>query len=178
MRNSPQMRILVTAALVAIVSLSAFIFALATLHGYGRETSRLVEEFDRNAAQEDRARSIRNALQNTESDRARLVEEYVVGADGVVGFIEQIETIGERANVDLSVDTIEVEEEGEPTSAFEPLTMRFRAEGDWRSLYHAFSLIETMPLPLSFLIVRLDTERGGGADWRGTFSISVLKVKE
>ncbi len=167
------------AALIAAMAVGGFVFMFVSVQGLNRRAGELVGEFALKGSHEERERSIRNILTNTEAERSRLSTEHVVKADGVVSFIEEVERLGTVAGVDISVDTIEVAQADNADGVFEPLLVRFRTTGTWQQVFHVLTLVESLPLPISYSNIRLESSGGGSASlWRGTFGVSVLKIHE
>ena len=170
----------VVASLVALVSIGVFVGARLFLGSRVGRAAVLADTFAREAKQDERLRSLKQALANTEIERAQLFGEHLVAADGVVPFIERIEGLGALAGVEVEINSIGVGALPENETTLERLSLELRAAGSWAAIYRFLGLVESLPLPVVFEDIRLDASLtpGAGSSWRGVFTFNVLKAKE
>ena len=110
-------------------------------------------------------------LKETQAKRETL-NAFFVASDGVVGFIESVESLGNRAGVAVEITGVSIEAFPTPRRGSELLRLSVRADGDFKSVFYFFMLLESLPAPLEFERVSLEGSEGA---WSGIFSFSVVK---
>lgn len=102
------------------------------------------------------------------------VDKHFVSADGVVGFLEDLENLGRKSGASVSVNSVSVNENAGNGLPYEPLQIEFAARGSWKSVLHLISLLETFPLGIT--VSRMHLEKNLNS-WQLNTSFSVLKLK-
>lgn len=121
---------------------------------------------------EDRNRSLKVLLDDSNGDITRLNSRYV-GASSTVDFLESIETYGKLSGAFATVDTVQEGEYKENPEAFKTLSLAISATGSWQQVYHFLSLLENMPYKVSMPNVVL----AGGTQWKVSTTITVIQKK-
>jgi len=130
---------------------------------------------------EKRLKSIGRLITNISEER-ETIDSYFVSPDGVVVFIEELESIAGISGVTLTINTVSVEE-GVGASQQETLRVEYETLGAWKNTYHFLSLIEKAPYNIELRRVFLQHLEGPTdseeliSEWKGSFTTTVLKEK-
>lgn len=177
--------IMAVANLVVLVAYSAFFLHIRAKN---KAISTFSNEVDLVVQKEIRLRSIQSLIKDTEADRAQLENYFVGGEDAVVGFIETIEELAVLTETALEITSVSVDNIGDDGSSIgELLRLNVRAEGQWKNVFHLFSLIELLPLKVTITRASFEgffvegAEGAEGAEpsaqsWEGTFGLTVVKL--
>lgn len=101
--------------------------------------------------------------------------------EGIVSFIEIVESLGASSNVVLKVSSVDVFELEDRNLAedYETLSLGLEATGGWQNIFHFLNLLETLPYKLTIKQANLSTV-GILEDiqqWRGNFILNVIKFR-
>ncbi len=166
-----------TAVVLNILVAGLNVYALSSVKEKSKEVAVLAGEIQAYEQSGKRLKSMRHLVDDTRNEREKIDSLFVSG-DGIVGFIERIESLGRRANVSLELKSVDVAKDGEET-----LSLRFSTEGDWESTLYFLALMESMPLRIEAEGVNLRNitrlEEGKTTTfWSGDFNISLLSFLE
>ncbi len=164
-------RAFVLVLLLSLGAVGVYGFFLSRIAEINRSISATSNELERESLQEERLNSARGLLKETQAKREKL-DAFFVASDGVVGFIESVESLGNRAGVAIEITGVSIEALPTPRRGSELLRLSVRAEGDFKSVFYFLTLIESLPAPLEFERVSLEGSEGA---WKGVFSFSVVK---
>lgn len=119
------------------------------------------------------------------------INSFFIPSDGVVGFINTLESLGKSTGVTLSVSSVDVGTVA-PGDFKEPLHLRLETEGSWAHNYYFLSTLENLPYVLtinsatytlssaadSILFKGSATSRIPAPDetWKGVYDVTVLKL--
>src|SRR3989344_79712 len=96
------LQMLVVALLLAVAASGVYGFFLSRIAEINRSISATSNELERESLQEERLNSARGLLKETQAKRETL-NAFFVASDGVVGFIESVESLGNRAGVVIEI---------------------------------------------------------------------------
>lgn len=125
--------------------------------------------------------SMKNIV-NQFSSSISQIESSIVSKDGDVAIIETIEQIGQKNNLELSVDSISEEDlPSTKDSGITTLKISARTSGSWKSIYNFVSELEALPYKvkiqrLSFS-TSVDNTKSTERKWQNVFEIKLLKYK-
>ncbi|TSC61901.1 MAG: Uncharacterized protein G01um101448_505 [Parcubacteria group bacterium Gr01-1014_48] len=111
------------------------------------------------------------------------VSSYVIEANGVVSFVQKIETLGRTLGVDVEISSLTEESpksEGILPDLLELLTVQLVASGDWKDMLQLLVFIESMPIATrvnDVQLKRVGEEFTKTGSWSGFFSLVALKKK-
>jgi Tfp pilus assembly protein PilO len=164
---------------VALVG--AYGYAFWLLREQNLKISALNQEVDAQTATDLALSSLQKMLAEAEN-KVEKIDSFYIAADGVVGFIETIESLAEQSGVTIEVEGVEAQEVDKASSAFqERVTLRIEARGQWSDIYRFILLVENLPVNAKINgsnLERLDSpDPGGRHEWKGEFSVSALKLK-
>lgn len=121
---------------------------------------------------EEQLRALKEDFRKIETERQKL-SSYFINQEGIVGFIEEIEKVGTRANVWLRFRFVNLRDS--------TLAVEFETVGSFSESFYFLQLIERMPLRLSFekMLIQKDIPRGiekrtDTDTWYGVFTLTVL----
>ncbi len=153
----------------------------------------VVSEAQKDLAKDADLRAIKKSLEEND-EKMRTLDSFFVPSDGVVDFIETLESIGERSGVELAIGTLSTEVNTKNPNDFkELLRLRLEATGSWGEVYGFLYRLESLPyhivlentaLTLSasgenIFFVAGVTQRTPSAneEWKGYFDVTVSKMK-
>ncbi len=165
------------ASLLLLGSLFAFSELFSAVRAASSHTTELGTSLSLDAKREQQVRSMKTVLADTAPERKEL-ETYLVARDGVVGFLERIETLGRIAEVNLEVASVGVEDPApSPGGGVELVRVMLEARGAWGNLMRLLDLLESMPLSISFTRASISTspdERS--APWKLSLTLFAAKT--
>jgi hypothetical protein len=171
--------ILSIAFISAFCSVALSLFFLYSIYDKSASLTLLEENLAAAEQQQNGSVAMKHLLSDTKEERTKL-ETYFIGKDGIVSFIESVESLGKLVNAKVSVNSIGVDQ-GNGGNMFEYVTMNATAEGNFSNLFWFLSLVEHMPLKLEVSKVSLDDISPGfqkkDKQWRLTFVLEALKLK-
>lgn len=164
------------AALGALAILGVYVFLFVEIKKTNEEVSTLQNQLDIEVRQDQRLRSMKQLLADLEEELT-MIDTYFIAPDGVVDFLEELESFGRIANTSVEVTSVGIEdEEGTASLPYNRLRVEFVSEGSWTSLVRLVSLLETLPFGVT--INRSQLERlPNSTIWQGHISFIVLKRK-
>lgn len=187
-----------TIALFVIFNLLSFGIYLGVffmMKSAQEHTSFLLGQLETDIKTNDTLQSIETVLADAKSDIEKL-ESYFVGRDGIVDFIETIESYGNISGVKTLVEFVGVEggvEENNVESIKEIVRIKLATEGSWVATEHFLSLLEHMPfrismervsflyLPVSESSLSFTPPKGvtlpKNRIWKGSIELTALKLK-
>jgi hypothetical protein len=161
-------------ALVA-AALAAYGFLLYSIHA---DKAALGTERAGVAAARAKAQTLNDLTRShDELETARdTLHSYLLTDDGVVGFLDMIESLGRPYGATVSTAALDVAAGG---AAIDQLQLQVRASGSHEAVFSVLALLET--LPYQSYVASADIERTNADDakgeWQGTFAIVVGKQR-
>jgi hypothetical protein len=126
-------------------------------------------------AGQEHEEELRALYETTRLDRVKL-QTYFVPADGVVDFIETLESLGPQAGSKVTLSAIDAELPEK--EIFGNARARIDVSGSWSAVMKTLTLAENLPYPIYISNVRMDLtapEGGGGTRvWRLVFVIEAI----
>lgn len=121
-------------------------------------------------------RSSKDVLKETEEKRERL-SNFFVSSEEVADFIEKLESVGRQSGVDVNINDVKVLEiDGD--SFKEDLEVNLEASGNWDSVFHYLSLIESLPYVVEIEQARLSEREAEGSNfWVLNIVLTTFKLK-
>ena len=165
--------------LISLLILAGIVFSLYSILFYvitlkTREASVLIQELDKEILKEQEFLILKKTLAITVKEREKL-NSYFVKNDSIVNLIEQIESLGKHAGVGVSFDSISLSGDGQDL-----LDLNFVSNGAFADTFYFLSLLESVPLALSFKRVFIAQEESTKPEsselagvWVGTFAMRV-----
>ncbi len=175
--SAKTVRLLAVAAILVIVSLSAYGITVWKINKNIGEAVALGGDIAAEAQKDRSIESIRNILRNTAAEREK-IDGYFVKSDNIVDFLEKIELMGKKSGVALSFDSVDI-----PQNEKNVLRLRIGTEGNWEDSFYFLSLLENLPY-------KIELEKSALAKisktvsnvktfyWRGDFTIRLLSFTQ
>lgn len=178
-------------------AIAALVFFLIAFAGYAglfylirtgnEEISIMRAQVEQEVNREQRLIGFQSIIRDTELERSEL-DTYFIGRDGVVSFLELLESFGDTANVSVEVSTVEVVTERRvttqngkevelPPPAVESLQVIVSVGGSFEEVFHYLTLLETMPFHTAINSVSIERARSEGVAWSGLFGFDTLKIR-
>jgi Tfp pilus assembly protein PilO len=187
------------------MALTAFLVCLFVYGGvvYGlkkrvQTAEKAQNEADRIAKKISQRAKIKTVIEDTKSDRATL-DSYFVSANGVAGFISQVESIADDTRVSIDISNISIENKGTDESESEDsgdqsddeasdeltetLVLEIRVAGSWPRVTHFVRTLEQYPNlgRITELSLNRKAEAGSGQRsgprWSANMTYRVLKLQ-
>lgn len=170
-------KVLVITIILNILIWGAFNYIFLKIRSENQKNSILLNEATNNIKKEESLRSTKASLNENKSPISKL-DSYFVASDGVVDFIESLETLGRRWGVVISIDSVSVEADSKNKNDFkEILKMNVKTAGLWKNNMNFISSLENFSYKIDINQVSLSRDGEGGGNWRGNFNIRILKLK-
>ena len=148
----------------------------------------LENELSSGNSKQQLAISMQQMIKNSDSDITR-INDTIVGNDGDVLFIENLESLAKLNNLSISIDSLAFQ--NHPLLSSSTITffnIKGKIVGRWLGTYLFLAQLESLPLKVKindFAFANttegseLDTKKFGtqGNTWQSVFDISVLKYK-
>lgn len=118
-------------------------------------------------------------LGETEGARKKL-SSFFVGRDGIVEFLEFLESTAALANVGSTIHRVSIEEgDGRALPGQEFLRLTFDVQGGFQEVHHFLTLFETIPYEVHPREVHLGVVKRGRdlPRWRADIDTLILKLK-
>lgn len=171
------MRILAVIVLITLLVSAVYAGIFIYIKNTNIEIAELASTIDQQIQIEERLRSIKNIVEDTALNRAKL-DSYFVGQDDIVHFIEAVEALSSITGEEITIASVDLEE-GDNTSAYQFLRLRLTTSGAWEETIHFIALLEALPnhilVERGSLELRSTDEEAG--EWRGSFDIKVAMLK-
>ena len=132
--------------------------------------------------------SVKEKVAETMPMREKLTE-FFIPKDGVVSFLNTVQTLGAGNKLEFKVGSVAIEDEAGVPDSFENVKLNVDAEGTWDDLYRFATLAELMPFKVSVDQIDLEivpkeisntskkTVTPAIQRWTGKISLRVLKLK-
>lgn len=118
------------------------------------------------------------------------IDNYIIPKDGLVKFLNLLETLGSENRLVSSVSTVVMSDSPVNPDIFQFLNVELEVFGSWADVYHFAALIELLPYKVSVSVMKLEKISSdvikvttgnqkqistAGRPWKGTFSLKILK---
>lgn len=133
--------------------------------------SALLNKIDAEAAEENLLSSVKALAANTASLREKLLG-FAVPREGVVPFIEFLESTGREVGVSVSIESVSTAALPQGT-AMESLRLHVTGKGAWSGVVRLFGLLELLPFETSVEQAVVSSEEDDL--WRLDATVAVLK---
>lgn len=163
----------IAAALVVLVTLSAYTTLFFIIKNKNNQISILQNKVDIEVIKDKRLHSIKQLTEDLKSELDQ-IDSHFVSTDGVVNFLESLESLGRKAGTSVSVNSVSVNENAGNGLPYELLKVEFAARGTWRNTVHLISLLETFSLATT--VERMHLEKYSNS-WQLNMTFTVLKLK-
>lgn len=134
---------------LAILSVVSFVYGVKYIEGLINKATESKEEIERLQAKIGHLRSLHQAAQDTNDDKAK-INSYIIQSGGSVVFITELEQLASNIGLEYNTDRIESASEPElDIQGKELLTVSFTVNGAWSSVFKFIKLVEAMPYSIT-----------------------------
>jgi len=156
---------------LSIIALLLFVFVFYIVYEKHNTIAGLHEEVKIIENRKDEIISTKHLIFDIKEDINKL-DSYFVGSDSIVEFIRDVEFLGVKSGVALTLNSVDIFDEGDSS-----LSLKFTTEGDWDDSIYLLALLESMPVKMdineiSFIKRAATNDRK--SYWSGEFSITLL----
>ncbi len=181
MKISLTIKALIVSIILLIVSISVYVVLFSIIREDNQTISEIQGKINSALRREQQLQSAQLLVRDIMNEGDEL-NSLFIPSDGVVAFLETIESLNRTTGALIEVETVDLEQvsflETEKEKEFvEFLKMNISVEGSWREVFYAISLIENMPLGSTVHQMSLEETRGSSRGWTGLMDISFAKLK-
>lgn len=195
MKNISQTKkILVIASLLMVIIYCVYGLLFWKIKVTNERASVLSNEAQIDLKKDESLRATKISLA-THKEAIETLDTYFISADGVVGFIEGLESLGREAGISITVASVIVEADSKNKNDFkETLRLRVNTTGLWSNTNYFISLLENLPLhaeiknatlslvgasdKLVFLSATPSMRKPSSEErWKGEIELTVRKLK-
>ena len=187
-------KILIASIFLVILVYCIYGLLFWTIKGENEKVSILSNEAKIDLQKDESLRATKVSLSNNK-DSIENIDSHFLAPDGVVGFIEGLESLGREAGVSISVASVTVEADSKNKNDFkETLRLRVITTGSWSNTYYFISLLENLPLSaeiknatlslpgasdkLAFTGASVSSRKPAAEEkWKGEIELTVRKLK-
>lgn len=187
-------KILTIAISMTLLSFMIAGFLYGSIVSKSNEVVALLTEAEKDITKDQTLRIAQTVLDRN-TDLLQELDTYSVAPDGVVPFIDEIESLETISGGSVSIVSVSSDADPKNKNDFkETLKIRLEATGSWNNVTHTLALLESLPYEMNIqeatiglvsasdkLLFASSTRStripGEGEYWKGTFDISVTKLK-
>lgn len=166
-----------------IVVLSVFCFMLWKINSYKKDSESKVQKISLQVQKEESYLHVKKDFENYRDSIDR-INGYIVGQDGIVNFIKDLESMTLRDGLKSDIKSVSFEPVvGINAKYFESIRIKADISGEWRNLDFFLRSLETYSLKLdiksiSFVKVSDTSASKKIPQWVGSFEFTLLKIKD
>lgn len=161
----------VTMIIAGLITLAYFV-CLLVLFNKAREINTAHQDINSDSFKQEKFEAIKNIISNN-TDSIQNVENFFVKKGDEVKFIEQIESLAGK--FDLNFEMSSIEANIDPGNLKEDIEMNIKISGSWSNVMKFINNLKKMPFGVSISQVNLDAERIGS--WSGSLKAIVFREK-
>jgi|GEM_PF-6102322 len=185
MKLTKTTRFFIVYTLYFVLALGAYIFFYVHIDGKSNTATNTLSEISQLQQQNMQMQNLKQTIKDTEEARTE-VANFFVDSDMIIEFLETIEGMAGKADVEIDVKSInEIETEAE---GIKELSLNIDFEGDWISVHHFMVLLENIPIKMTIdrlnfreTVSREKDENGEIIEtvaWRGSAGFKTLQLKK
>jgi mannitol-specific phosphotransferase system IIBC component len=175
-------------SVIVVLFLIAIFMLFQNIKNQMEDASNLQNKIDVATRQNQYTISLQKSLQNSKADIDK-VNSSILSSDGNVSFIEKFETLAKNNGLNVSIDSLSVEDIPNINSDnLTSLVVRASAEGSWTGTIVFLTSLESFPFAMrvekfdllnsSDNPVGLPPPTSFKQNWLSTFEIRVLEYKQ
>lgn len=187
MKNFKSLKgILVILILITLVLFLFYYFIFVDIKQRNEKISELQSKIEVQTKRDQYTISAKQEAQDI-SDNIGKIDKSVIGKDNYVDFIEQVEGMAKKNNLEVSIDSLTLDElPSLADSGMTTLVIKAKTKGSWIGVYSFVNEIESLPTILRVEKMNIMYSSDAGVDlkksntnisWLCTFEIRVLKYK-
>lgn len=184
---------LVVVLVLNLIVWGGYGFVFWKIRAQNMRVSTLLNEAELDIKKDESLRLIKSSLDENK-DFLSHIDSFFVSNDGVVGFIDTLESYGREKGVSVTIGSVSVEPDSQNKEDFkERLRLRVEVAGSWNSVTSYLMTLESLPYSIridqtSFTLTSSSKASSGepvesgvvndGARWKGQFEFTVLKLRQ
>ncbi len=178
MMNSSTKKLCIILAIIIVVVIGIYYGLFTIIHHTADTIAENELKVQEKMEQDKNDRSLKSFIMESGADIDRL-ESRIIPSDGVVAFIEKVESYGRKSGAVVSIVSVDAKPVPTNPEAFESLVLNVSARGSWDATYRFLSMLENFPYKMTISDVVLSEERNASSTslWNGGYIIHVLKRK-
>ncbi len=172
--SNTQIRTIV-ATLGVVVFLGAYSTLFIVIKNKNNHISALKNQVDLEIRKDQRLNSVKQLMSDLNIELKK-IDTYFISKNGVVNFLEKLESLGSVSNTYISVNSVSVNENKNNNLPYEFLRVEFSSRGSWNSIVKLISLVETLHFGVTIERIQLERLPNSGF-WQMNIGLTVLKLK-
>jgi len=170
---NPKIRKLFIIALsLNILFVAGYAFVFIQVKHKTEQSALSIQALEESVSTEKNLQFLKGLIKETEDEREK-IKSYFVDNEGVVGFIEEIERLGNIADIFLELKAVGIEGDAGDRA----LRLTLHTSGTFQNTYYFLTLVEHMPHKLEFTGAGMARLPQSGV-WEGNFEMSVLSFSK
>lgn len=181
-------KVFITALLFSFAIIGLYCYLWVKIIQKNQNIALLLGEVETLNMEKETFYSIKEKMSETAPLREKLTE-FFIPKDGVVSFLNKIQSLGTENELEFKVDSVSIEDDASAPDSFENVKLNIEAEGAWADIYRFSTLMELMPLkvfvekvdleivPIANLDVSKSQTESSNAKWKSKMNLSVVKLK-
>lgn len=171
---------LLAAIVLNLAAIGAYYFGYSEIKRINQSVAEVLADIDVQTAKKADDRALKNILDSTRDDRAK-IDTYLLTEDDIVGFIETIENLGATSHTAVTTSSVNVDNAGSAKGTGY-LTMHITTLGTYENTMHFISLVENISHQVAISQLRTSLVDPGvdektAREWNSEFGLSVLMLK-
>lgn len=177
-------KILILCIILNLLIWAAFAFFFLKIRTQTNRISDLTSEVGVDIDRDKNLRTTKAMLDENEVAISQL-DSYFVKSDGVVDFINSLESMGNKNGVSINISSVSVESDVKAKATlYETLRLKIEISGTWANVTNFIAILENLPYGVNISQVSLvsvpsalSDSGKGSVSWRGAVDFGVLKLK-
>jgi len=171
-----------------LILVSAYSYIFIKVGQKNQNIAELTSAIEALTAEKENIKSIKETISETAPLRQQ-IDGYFIAKDGVVQFLNSIQSLGAGNQLGLKVLSVSVGPAPITPDIFELVNVGVEVSGSWSDVYRFAALVELLPFKVYLGRVDLEKVSSGAlvADsksaklpvppWKGTLDMGILKLK-
>lgn len=190
-------KILIASAIAALLAFLLFGGLFWIIKTQNENIAILASEAHQSFAKDEAVRSIKASFEKNK-EALQSIDSFFISKDGVVDFINSLDTLGKQYGVTLNIGEVTSEVDLKVKDDFkETLKLRLDASGSWNSVMNFLTALENLPFRIKvdqvsiglasasdkLLFVNASStgtelrKPGSKEEWKASYNISILKLR-
>lgn len=176
MKRAKSLRLFILFTLYFVLALGAYIFFYLHINNTAKAAAETRSEIERLGTQNNQMQNLRASVRDTEAGRAQ-INNFFVDSGSIIEFLETVESLGDIAQVEIDVRSINETETR--VENIKNLSLSIDFSGVWSETHHFLVLLESIPIIMTVDQLTLrELPSDDGSSWRGSVNIRTLQLKK
>lgn len=189
--DSKTKKILLLVMIPTIILVFVYVYILFDLNNKNQETASILNENEKAYVKNLNFQSTKKII-NSSKESILNMSTFFITKDGVVNFINTIESIGKSVGLNISIASVDIKTDTNKSNNSQnnnkdELNLDIETEGTWTQTLKFIHLLEYLPFNINLNQVNIinlnmdnsknNTSKSKTSSWHGSFAVSVTKFK-